>query len=73
MSTEELYHEIMCATTDTYIMEKEMRERDEFISYMAERSREIESMECPICGNITLEVSGINYCFCQTCKSTINI
>lgn len=71
MSNEDLYHEMICSTSDSWLLHKEEQERNDYINYMSERSKELKLIPCPLCNSLSLEPTGMFYSFCNKCKSTI--
>lgn len=73
MSNEDLYHEIACATTDTWMLHKEHQEREEYIAYMKTRTEELSSVECYNCKTIGLEPISMFESHCNNCNTTFKI
>ena len=71
MSSEDLYHEMICSTSDIWLLHKEEQERNDYMNYMAARSEELSRIHCPECNSLSLEPTGMFYSFCTKCKSTI--
>lgn len=72
MKNEDLYHEISTYCLDVYMLQKEQKEKEEFIEFMKQRTDELEIEKCSFCGNIGLIPIGLSTSKCLKCNATNN-